>query len=367
MATPRPPRLDAPPDVRSAASDARLYRRPGHARPGHARLAGILGRSALAALLVGAVTLAPAGEARPVDAGSVPRCTYGDVSTRYRGQGDWYRSLVDTKYRLSSASRPADLVPANRSGASGAGYIRRIALVDLTAMYRAARAAGARFAIQSAYRSYSTQVSTFNMWVRKAGYSRALLASARPGHSEHQLGTALDLKTPGGAAPWYYSDWGATRTGAWLARNSWRYGWVMSYPKTKSPWATCYKYEPWHFRYVGRTIAARIQSSTLAPRQWLFLKGATSTWVGGLPSPTPRPTATPSPSPSPSDEPTASPSDVASASPTDEATDPGGSPSAGATETPDATASAAPSAEPEAPSFDPESPSAEPGGEPPAP
>src|SRR6476661_1699545 len=75
--------------------------------------------------------------------------------------------------------------------------LARMAMADLTAMYRAARSAGAPFAIQSAYRSYNTQVATFNRWVLEEGYASALRGSARPGHSEHQLGTAIDLKTPG--------------------------------------------------------------------------------------------------------------------------------------------------------------------------
>ena len=201
--------------------------------------------------------------------------------------------MLDTRYRLSAGYAPSDLVAANRSGASGPGSVRRIALADLTAMYRAARSAGAPFAIQSAYRSYNTQVATFNRWVLEEGYASAIRGSARPGHSEHQLGTALDLKTPGGAEPWDLADWGATRAGAWLARNSWRYGWIISYPKAKSPGATCYRYEPWHVRYFGRIIASKIHKSKLAAREWLYVKGATSTWAGGSPNPTPKPNARP--------------------------------------------------------------------------
>ena len=291
------------------------------------------------------MTLSGSGGIRPADAGVAPACTYADVLTRYRSQADWYRSLLDTKYRLSSTSAPKDLVSVSRSGASGYGSIRKVALADLTAMYRAARAYGAPFAIQSAYRSYSSQVATFNMWVRKVGYAKAKLASARPGHSEHQLGTALDLKTPGGREPWYYADWGQTKAGTWLRRNSWRYGWVLSYPKAKSPSATCYKYEPWHFRYVGRTIAAKIRSSTLAPREWLYLKGATTTWTGGLPYPTPTPSPTPTPTPTltPSPTPTLMPSPSPTTSPSESTP---ASPSGGPSEAPSEVPTAAPSDSP---------------------
>ncbi len=93
--------------------------------------------------------------------------------------------------------------------------------------------------------------------------SSALATSARPGHSEHQLGLAIDFKTAGGAAAWRYADWARTREGAWLARNAWRYGFVMSYPAGKRS-LTCYAYEPWHYRYVGRTSQGR--STTAAGR-----------------------------------------------------------------------------------------------------
>ena len=96
---------------------------------------------------------------------------------------------------------------------------------------KAARAAGARLAVQSAFRSYSTQKSTFAYWSRVSGYSAALRSSARAGHSEHQLGTTVDFRSYGGSAPWYYRDWGTTKAGAWLKKNAWKYGFVMSLPE----------------------------------------------------------------------------------------------------------------------------------------
>ena len=278
----------------------------------------VLARVGLAGVLV--ATLAAGSASRPgeAQAGGAPKCTYADTLTRYRGLGDWYRSMLDTHYKLANGYAPTDLVPASRSGASGAGSIRRIALPDLTAMFRAARAAGAPFAIESAYRSYATQVVTFNRWVLEEGYASAIRGSARPGHSEHQLGTVLDLKTPGGAEPWDLADWGTTKAGAWLARNSWRYGWIISYPKAKSPGATCYRYEPWHVRYFGRTIASKIHKSTLAAREWLYVKGAMGTWAGGSPNPTPTPKPTPKPTPTPRADPPDIPSAVPSATPSAE-------------------------------------------------
>jgi LAS superfamily LD-carboxypeptidase LdcB len=314
-----------------------------------------LAAAVLATLAAGAGGGTPVREA---DAGVAPRCAYADTVTRYVARSDWYRSLLDTRYRLTRSYAPVDLVPVTRSGASGRGSVRRIALADLTAMFRAARAAGAAFAVRSGYRSYTTQVSTFNRWVLEEGYAAALLGSARAGHSEHQLGTALDLRTPGGPEPWDVADWGRTRAGAWIARNAWRYGWIVSYPKAKSPAATCYQYEPWHIRYFGRIIARKIHDSDLAAREWLYVKGATKTWTGGSPNPTPKPapkptfvplplpTAAPTPTPvaGPPDEPLPSPIEVASPTAEPSAVNaPSNAPADGASGSPSAAPSEAPS------------------------
>lgn len=220
----------------------------------------------------------------------LPICHYTDRPARYAGLADYYRTLVDTDFRLPTTYAPRDLVPVSRSGAPGAGSVRTIVMADMKAMFAAAKAAGAPFAVESAYRSYSYQVGTFQGWVRRAGVDRARLASARPGHSEHQLGTSMDLTSPAsfvagrvrgvGRAPWLYPDWGTTKAGAWLARNAWRYGFLLSYPKVGSPQKTCYKYEPWHFRYFGRSLAAKIKQSGLTPREWLWRAGAAATWTG---------------------------------------------------------------------------------------
>ena len=101
------------------------------------------------------------------------------------------------------------------------------------------------------------------------GYAVALKESARAGHSEHQLGTTLDFKSYGGRAPWDYTDWGTTTAGKWLKANAWKYGFVMSYPKCKTT-VTCYTYEPWHYRYVGRTQAAALRASQLTLREFLW-------------------------------------------------------------------------------------------------
>ena len=45
----------------------------------------------------------------------------------------------------------------------------------------------------------------------------------------------------------------------------------MSYPEGKKD-VTCYSYEPWHYRYLGRDAAAAMQASGLTLREWLWLR-----------------------------------------------------------------------------------------------
>ena len=141
-------------------------------------------------------------------------------------------------------------------------------IADLASLAHAARVAGVPLAAVSGYRSYSTQAWSFAYWVGVLGYARALLGSARAGHSEHQLGTTIDFASYPGGEPWY-SGWWASRTAAWLAANAWRFGFVMSYPPGKMA-LTCYGYEPWHLRYVGRDAAAMIRASRITLREYLW-------------------------------------------------------------------------------------------------
>ena len=248
-----------------------------------------------AALLSGSVPFAPVSPA-PVSAdGGAQACVMDDVLTRYRAPGDWYRTVLDTQLTLSKAYVPDSLVPTSWAGVSGGGYVRHLAIADLRAMYRASRVAGVPFAIESAYRSYTTQIYVFRSWVRKVGWDRAILASARGGHSEHQLGTTIDIKTPGGEKPWYVRGWGYTPLATWVAANSWKYGWIVSFPAERSPRWSCYQREPWHLRYVGRTIAEQVHRSGVTLREWLWSKGGTTTWTGGVPFPTPAPAPSPAP------------------------------------------------------------------------
>jgi LAS superfamily LD-carboxypeptidase LdcB len=151
------------------------------------------------------------------------------------------------------------------SGDRGA-MVRKIVFNDLLELRAAASRAGFRVVVISAFRSFLEQRATFDYWISVGGYEQALRTSARPGHSEHQLGTTLDIGD-GQAAPWEYSDFATTPTGSWLASHAAEYGFVMSLGKGKSD-VTCYDYEPWHYRWVGRELASSIIATGLALREY---------------------------------------------------------------------------------------------------
>jgi len=253
-------------------------------RPGTVRLAVLL--------LVVAVSTAVA--ATVVSAGSLLPCRIADTMTAQREYADWDRTILDTTFRLPTTYAPGDLRSTANAGLNGGNQVRALVIGDLRAMTSAAKAAGARLAVQSAYRSYPTQRSTFAYWSSVSGNVAALRSSARAGHSEHQLGTTVDFRSYGGSAPWYYADWGSSKAGAWLRQNAWRFGFVMSYAKGRAT-VTCYAYEPWHYRYVGRTMAATIRTSGLTLREFLWRQQTI-------------PASTATPTPSPSDGPSAGPS-----------------------------------------------------------
>jgi D-alanyl-D-alanine carboxypeptidase len=179
-------------------------------------------------------------------------------------------TILDRSYALAVDDAPPDLVPASDAGltgSSGAKLVRSVLVEDLAAMAAAWQEAGLSMIVESAYRSYANQAATFDSWVARIGYDGALVRSARPGHSEHQLGTAIDVTSPGWAGR--FGDWAVeSPEGAWMAANAWRYGFVMSYP-AGSQELTCFSYEPWHYRWIGRDASAAHRESGLQLRQFL--------------------------------------------------------------------------------------------------
>jgi len=280
-------------------------------------------RRALRALAIGLVLgsgllAAPTTAPPPVAAvGPLPACRLAEIPTVPRDYDSWSTTLVDWLLTVGKDYVPPDLVPTSDAGITGGGLIRQVTIDDLRAMAKAAAEAGTPIAVNSPYRSYAAQVASFNGWVKVDSYDHAITYSQRPGHSEHQLGLTIDFMTKGGGSA-LQGDWATTPAGGWMAANAWRYGWVMSYPKGKGgalfSTVTCFHYEPWHYRYLGREIAAQVHESGLSIREYLWTHFTQVDATTGLPLPTPTPT--PSPSPTPTATPTPSPSPTPTPTPT---------------------------------------------------
>jgi zinc D-Ala-D-Ala carboxypeptidase len=178
--------------------------------------------------------------------------------------------LVDPAWRLPPGYAPRDLVSVGEAGFSGDHVVRAAVIDDLRALREAAEAAGVRLAIQSAYRSEAYQARVHEGWVQRLGPARAAEVSARAGHSEHQLGTAIDVRSAAGPPAWDLDDWAATPEGAWVAEHAHRHGFVVTYPRGAETTA-CYAYEPWHLRWVGREAAAAATAAAVPYRVWLYL------------------------------------------------------------------------------------------------
>lgn len=111
----------------------------------------------------------------------------------------------------------------------------------------------------SAYRSYSRQSDIYNNYKNHHGLEWTDKWSARPGHSEHQTGLALDVTKKGMNT---FDGFENTKEFNWISNNAHLYGFILRYPKDKT-YITGYGYEPWHYRYVGVDVATYIYENDI--------------------------------------------------------------------------------------------------------
>ncbi len=159
---------------------------------------------------------------------------------------------VDIETPLSHKYKPDDLLKINQDwnyhAADYAKYLREDAAKALDEMFSEAKKAGLSLKVVSAYRSFKKQRQLYLRAINKNGMNQNVVA--KPGHSEHQLGTTIDVSS---FSPKLVLNqgFGETKEGKWMAENAHRFGFSQSY--TKDNFSTSgYIPEPWHFRYKGR-------------------------------------------------------------------------------------------------------------------
>jgi D-alanyl-D-alanine carboxypeptidase len=160
--------------------------------------------------------------------------------------------LIDKKHTLNPIKYvPDDLVELSRNGAFAVGrngmLLRMPAAAALQEMSLAAREDGVTLLASSAYRSYDYQVEVYERNVRQNGQAQADRESARPGYSQHQSGLVIDFGS-------ITDDFAKTAAGKWILTNAPVYGWSISFPDGYEE-VTGYRWESWHYRYVGKPLA----------------------------------------------------------------------------------------------------------------
>ena len=180
------------------------------------------------------------------------------------------RVLVDRSHALPPQYAPEDLVPLPDYGVPTVGgrglMLRKEAAEHLRALVEAGTASGEELVVASAFRSYADQQSTYGRLKSIYG-AGADAMSATPGHSQHQLGTAVDF-TNALAAYQVRPVFGRTSAAWWLQEHATEYGFVLAYPPGRNE--TAYDFEPWHYRYIGVENAGRLKQSDLTLQEFLL-------------------------------------------------------------------------------------------------
>ena len=184
----------------------------------------------------------------------------------YFMNNDYLGILVNKTHSLSEDYAPADLIPVNIPFAHVGDDS---AAKALETMFRDAEAAGLHPIGVSGFRSYERQKHIYTSNLAVKGEMHTSLYSAKPGQSEHQTGLAMDISSPSVQSA-LTTDVENTPEGRWLRQNADAYGFTLRYPAGKEH-ITGYAYEPWHFRYVGKNLAAFLKKEGLTLEEYYQL------------------------------------------------------------------------------------------------
>ncbi|MED3994597.1 D-alanyl-D-alanine carboxypeptidase family protein [Peribacillus frigoritolerans] len=182
--------------------------------------------------------------------------------------------LVNKKNKLPENYVPKDLVytsiPFTFKEKTEKRKMRSEAAAAISKLFSVSKKQGVSLLGVSAYRSHATQVALFDSYVKRDGYAKAITYSALPGTSEHETGLAIDV-TGGNGKCAAQDCFGGTKEAKWLQAHADDYGFIIRYPKGKES-VTGYKYEPWHLRYVGKSIAQTIMSQGITLEEYYYTR-----------------------------------------------------------------------------------------------
>ena len=171
--------------------------------------------------------------------------------------------LINKNNKLNSDYIPYDLEPISLEFSCKDKLLRHEAKIHFEEMAKKAKEDDMHIIAVSTYRSYEYQEKLYNNYVKKDGFYYAETCSARPGHSEHQTGLAVDIAD----LSLDYDNFEKTKEFIWMQKNAYKYGFILRYPKA-SFHITGFKYEPWHYRYVGIKIAKYIHDNNITLEEY---------------------------------------------------------------------------------------------------
>lgn len=157
-----------------------------------------------------------------------------------------YDVLVNKKNKLPDNYVPADLNLISKEYSVSKQHLRNIAQINFEKMAKDIEKEGLKIIAVSTYRDSEYQDKLFNNYVQEKGLEYASMCSAKKGFSEHQTGLAVDISS----SNLDYDNFDKTEEFKWVKNHAHNYGFILRYPKDKVN-ITGYKYEPWHYRYVG--------------------------------------------------------------------------------------------------------------------
>jgi zinc D-Ala-D-Ala carboxypeptidase len=161
---------------------------------------------------------------------------------------------------------PISYAPTDLTDVGNGQQMRAEAATALNHMLADAAVAGFTLVADSGYRSYTTQVGTYNGYVKQWGQAYTDTVSARPGYSEHQTGWAVDVGTGNCHVADCFAD---TPGGKWAQANAYKYGFILRYPPSLTN-ITGYSNEAWHFRYVGPALSQEMHNENVPTLEQFF-------------------------------------------------------------------------------------------------
>lgn len=176
---------------------------------------------------------------------------------------DSYHVLVNKNNKLPAIYVPKDLEELSNDVSYDNKFLRKKAALAFTKLSRDASKSGYKIIAVSTYRSYDYQKGLFEHYVEEKGLKYALYCSAKAGHSEHQTGLAVDVM----GENLDYNLFEETKEFEFMKNNAHKYGFILRYPNHKKN-ITGFKYEPWHYRYVGIKLATYLYNNNLTLEEY---------------------------------------------------------------------------------------------------